>query len=148
MDDRQDLAAIERAMLVIRRRQSKRSLRAMAPDHLDPAALSWVPALEVIEELEPVATVGAVASTLGLDSSRASRIVSAATTAGYVVRVASQADGRAVHLTLTPKGKKFIGYAHDFRREGIRRAMESWSTADRARFVELITSFTEALDTD
>jgi DNA-binding MarR family transcriptional regulator len=143
------LAEIERAMLVIRRRQGKRTLRDAVPvDHIDPAALTWIPTLEVIEEQTPLATVGGVATILGLDSSRVSRIVAAATAAGYVVRVASQDDGRSVHLVLTDAGQKFADYAHAFRREGIRRAMEDWPAIDRTRFVKLMTQFAHALDAE
>src|SRR6218665_3786562 len=137
--DEQDgaLAAIEQAMLVIRRRQGRGNLRQAVPrDHVDPAALTWIPALEAIEELAPAAPVRTVPPPIALEAPRASRIAAAAASAGYVERVASQTDGRAVHLILSPAGQRFVDYAHAYRRGAIDPAMRDLEPGERARFVE------------
>src|ERR1700687_2535264 len=89
-----NLMAVEQAMTEIRRRQNRRSLRELADlQAWGRDDLSMLPALEAVEEGGGETTVGAVAALTGLDLSRASRAVSAAVKAGYVVRVASQSDG-------------------------------------------------------
>ena len=144
--DLTNFEAIEQSMTVNRRRQNVRSLRELADlQACDRRDLSLIPTLEVIEEHGTEATVGTVAVTLGLDPSRASRLVSAAIRARYVSRVASQSDGRRVHLELTAAGNGFVKYAHRYRQDLIRRAMEDWTESDRGQLAVLLARFTDAL---
>ncbi len=65
--------------------------------------------------------------------------------ARYVSRVASQSDGRRVHLELTAAGNGFVKYAHRYRQDLIRRAMEDWTESDRGQLAVLLARFTDAL---
>ena len=49
-------------------------------------------------------TVGLIAERLGIDPSRASRVVAEVVDRGYARRVASQSDARRICLELTPQG--------------------------------------------
>jgi DNA-binding MarR family transcriptional regulator len=88
-------------------------------------------------------SVGTVAEYLGVDPSRASRMVADALRGGYVKRVASQADGRRMHLELTGAGRKLLRTASRFRRHFFSKEMESWPDRDCVEFARLLTKFTE-----
>lgn len=90
-------------------------------------------------------TVGLVADRLGIDPSRASRLVAATIKAGYLRRVASQADGRRIHLELTPAAEEVVATAHRFRQDLYDRLMGDWSAQDRDTFASLLNRFTDAL---
>jgi len=144
------LAAIELALGRLRRNQTRRSLGKIAEHQLTgPAELSLVPVLYAVEEgAEPDSegvTVGLVADRLGLDPSRASRMVSATIQAGYLERVASQTDGRRIQLRLTESGMALAEETHKFRQAYLGRATAQWSNPDRAELARLLSRFTEDL---
>jgi DNA-binding MarR family transcriptional regulator len=145
-----DLAAIEAALVRIRRRQTRRVLGWAANEgRSEPINLDHIAALDAVAEgLQDNAgevTVGEVAERLGIDPSRASRVVSAAVNAGYLQRVASQQDGRRTCLAITDAGHSVIEHAHRTRRALVDEAVRGWSAQDRAEFARLLTRFTEAL---
>jgi DNA-binding MarR family transcriptional regulator len=169
----EQLAAIERAMNQIRRRQTRRSLGRLAARERDtqrartgdavarPAAAlaraaedagddARVLVIDAVEEgAAPPAdgvTVGLVAERLGIDPSHASRLVASAVAAGYVRRVASQADGRRICLELTTEGMAVAEEVHRSRRAAFERAMRGWSGAEREEFARLLTRFLEGLE--
>jgi len=150
----QSLAAIELAMGRLRRNQTRRSLGRIAEQQADGRAdLSLVPVLYAVEEgAEPDSegvTVGLVADRIGLDPSRASRMVTAAIQAGYVARIASQTDGRRIQLELTGAGRALAAKTHKYRQAYLGRAMANWTERDRAELARLLSRFTEDLaDTD
>jgi DNA-binding MarR family transcriptional regulator len=90
-------------------------------------------------------SVGMVAEHLGVDPSRASRMVADAVRGGYVRRVASQVDGRRMGLELTGAGRKLLKTTSSFRRRVFSKAMASWPETDYAEFARLLTKFTEPL---
>ena len=144
------LAAIELAMGRMRRNQTRRSLGRLAEQQAcDSADLSLVPVLYAVEEGAESdsdgVTVGLVADRLGLDPSRASRMVTAAIQAGYLVRVASQTDGRRIQLQLTDAGIALAEETHRFRQSYLGRAMANWSEHDRTELARLLSRFTEDL---
>lgn len=145
------VVAVERAMVRIRRSQTRRALgqpmleaiRERLGLELDYGTTAVVDAVE-----EPVpdggdVTVGLVAERLGLDASRASRLVAASVTAGLVRREASQEDGRRSRLTLTDLGQRVLEIEQDVRRRFAIEVMGGWSAADRRAFAELLTRFVE-----
>lgn len=142
------LAAIERAMIRIRRRQARRALGRAATEGLEqPPNLDHIEVLDAIDEgggAEPEATVGDIATRLGIDPSRASRAVKAAIDAGYVRRVASQGDGRRICLELTDEGQGIVDHAHRFRQTLYDRLLNGWSKRDRNELARLLTRFTDA----
>jgi DNA-binding MarR family transcriptional regulator len=76
-----------------------------------------------------------------VDPSRASRLVQAAIKAGYVRRVASQADGRRVNLELTEAGRALSDELHRFRRRAFAAVMAGWTPEERTTFARLLTRF-------
>jgi DNA-binding MarR family transcriptional regulator len=140
------LISIERAMNRIRRRQSRRALGNAANEGLmqpiDLQQASVVDAVEDGTEAGQEITVGDVADRLGIDPSRASRVVAASIKAGYIRRVASQLDGRRICLELTDEGRQILNNAHRFRRALYDRLLDGWSDDERAEFARLLTKFT------
>src|SRR5687768_7203128 len=93
------LAAVERAFVRLRRDMTRRNLGARMVRELGgDVDLSHLGVVDAVEEgpgaADGMVTVGMVGERLGIDPSRASRVVTSALQAGYVERVASQADGR------------------------------------------------------
>ncbi|MEV1167047.1 MarR family transcriptional regulator [Nonomuraea sp. NPDC049784] len=135
-----EIAAIERAMVAIRRRQSRRALArqqgAVGPEF---------EVLDVIEGAGEPATVSTVAQALSVDQPRASRLVAAAVTAGLVRREADQADGRRAWLVLTEAGRAALEQAHRGRQVAFAAAMEGWSAEERTEFARLLTRFVEGM---
>lgn len=145
------LADIERAMIRIRRRQSRRALGQLAVRSLPaPPDLQQVAVVDAIEEgngLESgCVTVGLVAERLGLDPSRASRLVASTIEAGFVRRTASQRDGRRTCLELTAAGQAVVEAAHRSRRTLYSRMLSSWDESERVDFARLLARFSAALD--
>ena len=139
MDD--TLAAIERAMIAIRRSQTRRALSRLTPQG-DQTVFG---VLDALEELGRPATVGEVGAALGVDQPRASRLAARAVEQGLVVRQADQRDGRRTLLVLTPLGCSQLAGAHIARQQAFARAMTGWPARDQATFARMLTSFTAAL---
>ncbi|WP_246108157.1 MarR family winged helix-turn-helix transcriptional regulator [Saccharothrix saharensis] len=149
MDD-PSLALIEHALGRLRRNQVRRSLGRISEEQ--PAArvdLSLIPVLYAVEEGAETdsegVTVGLVADRIGLDPSRASRMVGSAIQAGYLERVASQTDGRRIQLRLTGEGADLARRAHLFRQAFLGQAIAHWSDRDRAELARLFSRFVEDL---
>jgi DNA-binding MarR family transcriptional regulator len=153
-------AAVEAAMVRIRRRQARRTLarelgaggadRGSGPDAGGPGLTPDGHAvLDVIEEAEQggaTATVGSVADEMGVDRPRASTLVAAAVRAGFVHRRADQDDGRRAPLVLSAAGRHHLEHVHNLRRRRFAEAMARWTPAERAEFARLLTAFVTALD--
>lgn len=151
--DDDQVKAVERAMVAIRRSQTRRALSRLAegrdtPDHADVVASPAVDVLDAIEAAEQAgtpATVSSVATTLNVDQPRASKLVAAAVEAGLVRREADQADGRRAHLVRTDRGDALFEELHRHRRSIFATAMSEWTDAERATFARLLASFVESL---
>jgi DNA-binding MarR family transcriptional regulator len=144
------LATVERSMIQLRRSMTRRTLARLAAREsgqmVDPALADVVDAVEEgPEHSGQEITVGLVADRLGIDPSRASRLVAASIKAGYLRRVASQADGRRIQLELTQSAEEMAAAAHRVRQELYDQLMRDWSGQDRSTFAELLDKFTEAL---
>ncbi|GGM27371.1 MarR family winged helix-turn-helix transcriptional regulator [Dactylosporangium sucinum] len=140
MQSRDALAAIEVAMVTIRRRQTR---RALARDGVDPALFDVVDAVEAREPAE--ATVMTVAAALGVAQPRASKLVAAAVEAGLLRREADQADGRRSLLVRTVAGRELSDRVHESRRARFAAATAGWTPAERATFAQLLTRFVDGL---
>ncbi|MET9270164.1 MarR family winged helix-turn-helix transcriptional regulator [Kribbella sp. NPDC003557] len=142
MDKTDPAAAVEAAMIAIRRRQTRRTFAVQSggPDPVQEV-------LDAIEAAEPDPLgVNGVAAALGVDQPRASKLVAAAVTAGLVRREADQADGRRTNLVLTAAGRSQLDTVHAFRRDRFAAAMEDWTPDERNDFAALLTRFVTALD--
>lgn len=130
------LAAVEQALIAMRRSQSRRALAELA-----------VPAFDVLDVLETAerngvqATVSGVATALHVDQPRASKLVTSAVDAGLVSRVADKADGRRVLLVRTQRGRATSAELHRARQAACATAMADWSEEERVAFAALLTRF-------
>jgi len=149
-----DIAAIARAMVTIRRRQARRAL-ARAAEYSVPAPGPALPD-QVVQLLDAVAdadtrgttlTVTDAADLLGVDQPRASRLAAQALAAGLLRREADQADGRRSLLRLTTAGHTVLTGIDDFRQSVIADATAGWPEADRAALARLLTRFVTDLAT-
>ncbi|TQF06146.1 MarR family transcriptional regulator [Kitasatospora acidiphila] len=136
------VAAVERAMVAIRRSQTRRSLARQSPPEgerpIDPTLFG---VLDVIEGCARACSVTDVAVSLAVDQPRASRLVQRAVADGLVDREVDPADARRTLLTLSGEGQRQLDLVHRRRRQVFARAMEDWPDADRVAFARLITAF-------
>ncbi|WP_062213525.1 MarR family winged helix-turn-helix transcriptional regulator [Streptomyces sp. NBRC 109706] len=142
------LVAIERAMIAIRRSQTRRALgrldRDLGADAVDPTTFG---VLDAVEGIGRPATVGEVAAALGVDQPRASRLVARAVDDGLLLRLADQRDGRRTPVALTDRARARLDRVHRFRQAAFARATADWPDADRVTFARLLGSFVDALST-
>jgi DNA-binding MarR family transcriptional regulator len=144
------LIQIDRAMVRIRRSQARRTIGRLMRHRLGPTFnMAHGLVADALDELSGIGgeqpNVGAVAGALGIDPSRASRMVAGAVRTGYVKRVASQADGRSTCLELTDAGRQLLRNVRRFRTDFFSKLMATWSDVDCSEFARLLTRFTEAL---
>jgi DNA-binding MarR family transcriptional regulator len=152
-DNREPVDDIERAMVAIRRSQSRRSLARLASgDGRDSpkgaargAAFDVLDAIEAAEQSGAPATVSGVAAALAVDQPRASKLVAGAVETGLVRREADQADGRRALLVVTEAGRALTDEVRRFRRSVFAEVMAEWPEADRAEFARLLTDFVGGL---
>ncbi|MFJ8162069.1 MarR family winged helix-turn-helix transcriptional regulator [Streptomyces sp. NPDC096136] len=86
-------------------------------------------------------TVGAVGSHLGVDPSVASRMVSDCISAGYLVRAASQRDGRRTVLHLSPEGEELMARFRRHQRSAYEYITADWSERDRLELARLMVKY-------
>lgn len=145
----QAVASIDAILLKIRRSMMRRDfgrqvLAAIDPElettHLDViSAIGYVPASP--DEAREEVTVGLIADRLGVDPSRASRVVADVVERGYALRVASQADARRICLELTPRGKHLIDAVRIMKWKLFSRALGQWNERDLITFAALFERF-------
>jgi DNA-binding MarR family transcriptional regulator len=139
---------IDRAMVRIRRSQTRRTIGRLIERELETRfSVAHSLVVDALDEArashgkEP--SVGMMAEYLGVDPSRASRMVTGALRGGYVRRVPSQADGRRMCLELTGAGRKLLRTASRFRRHFFSKKMANWPDHDCVEFARLLAKFTE-----
>lgn len=84
--------------------------------------------LQIAGAPESTTTVSHLVSTLSLTQSAVTELVQRAEAAGLVKRAPSQADGRVVHLSLTPLGEEKLAAVHGAlgpERAHLRRVVDS-----------------------
>ena len=150
LQDDEHVKAVERAMVAIRRSQTRRALTRLAEEQDDTdvvggSAVDVLDAIEAAEQAGTPATVSGVAAALNVDQPRASKLVAGAVEAGLTRREADQADGRRALLVRTERGNALSQELHRFRRSIFATAMSDWTDADRAAFARLLTLFVESL---
>src|SRR4051812_26874943 len=143
VNDKAHVEAVERAMVAIRRRQTRRALARRA--EYDPAAYDVLDVVEAAEHDQREATVTTVAAALAVDQPRASKLVAKAVAAGLVERVADQRDGRRALLVRTERGRAASEEVHQARQAAFGRAMSDWTPGERAEFARLLARFVGAL---
>ena len=142
--------AVERAMVTIRRWQSRRVLAEAARQQ--GVSSSGIAVAEVLDVIDGNAAAGLdstvtdVARQLRLDQPRASRLVRIAIDSGLLRRSADQRDGRRSMLGLTTAGTAVLDRTRAYRRGRFALAMAYWRSDERAMFADLLTRFVAALD--
>ncbi|OLT36525.1 hypothetical protein BJF79_31020 [Actinomadura sp. CNU-125] len=145
------LNTVERSMVRLRRGMSRQRLgKAAIREHNLPVDVQVLHVVDIVDEGPDrpgqEVSVGLVAARLGVDASRGSRIVAEAVKSGYVRRVASQEDGRRIHLELTGAGRTVVEATRRTRRDNFAQAMRNWTDAERAEFARLLTRFVDGYD--
>ncbi|MFI8966761.1 MarR family winged helix-turn-helix transcriptional regulator [Streptomyces sp. NPDC053493] len=102
--------------------------------------------LEAEQERTGEITVGAVARHLGVDPSVASRMVSDCIAAGYLVRAASQQDGRRTVLHLSPEGRELMARFARHQRSAYDQVTADWSEHERLEFARLMIKYVASQD--
>ncbi|MEV6675004.1 MarR family winged helix-turn-helix transcriptional regulator [Streptomyces sp. NPDC051162] len=90
-------------------------------------------------------TVGVVGERLAVDPSVASRMVSDCISCGYLVRAASQHDGRRTILQLTDEGEKMLAGFRKHQRSAYERITRDWPDEERLEFARLLIKYTDSL---
>lgn len=104
--------------------------------------------LDAVREAGAGATVGDVARLLGIDPSRASRLVARAVTGGLLERRAEQRDGRKVVLRVTRRGAHIQDRGSALTRARISLAVADWSRAEREQLAALFERFVDGMITE
>ncbi|MGW1375765.1 MarR family winged helix-turn-helix transcriptional regulator [Streptomyces sp. NPDC002446] len=91
-------------------------------------------------------TVGAVAQHLGVDPSVASRMVSDCISAGYLIRAASQQDGRRTVLHLSPEGRELMARFARHQRSAFEQITADWPERERLDFARLMLKYVDSQD--
>lgn len=100
--------------------------------------------LNVVADGPGETTVGTVADELKVDPSVASRMVSDCITAGYLLRTASQTDGRRTVLQVTPEGRALRDSFAKQQREAFERITADWPEGERVQFARILLKYAEA----
>ena len=122
-----------------RRLIGRLAIQSVAPD----LELSHLDVLDAVRrvEAEGEATVGAIAATLRIDPSRASRVVAEMVARNVLRRKASQADARRIVLVMTPLGQRLLGQIQAQKRALIADIVADWPPEDVDAFATLFDRF-------
>ncbi|MEU7897735.1 MarR family winged helix-turn-helix transcriptional regulator [Nonomuraea sp. NPDC049152] len=101
--------------------------------------------LEGTQDPDKEITVGAVAELLGTDPSVASRMVTDNIKAGYLIRAASQQDGRRTVLHLSPEGAELMARFRRHQRSAFEYITADWSEHERLEFARLMLKYVDSL---
>ncbi|GLQ55569.1 MarR family winged helix-turn-helix transcriptional regulator [Devosia nitrariae] len=151
--DDQTIDAVKRVDALLqnwRRRVVKRELSHVAIRDLglklDLAQLDVLTAIEApVHEFGETGgeetMVSTVAARIGIDPSRASRLIAELVDDEYAERVASQADSRRTLIALTDKGREVTGAVRAYRFLLMGDFFAGWSAEDLSRFLPLLERF-------
>ena len=140
-----DVETIRRSLVGLRRVFQRKDLVGLwesafgRRSKMDYTELKLLDAVRV--SAEGGATVGEVSKLLGVDPSRASRLVARAVAKGLLARRASQGDARKVVLEVTAAGAKLQERGSDLTRARIELAVKAWPPRRRAEFSKLFGEF-------
>lgn len=140
-----------------RRRFSKRELGVSAlrdlqlADRLDLAQLDvlvaiWAPSNEFGDKGAQETMVATVAERLGIDPSRASRLISELIAKGLARRAVSQQDARRTIVELTDDGKAVVRAARRYKFLLMGDFLSGWSAEERDTFLPLLERFSTWTD--
>jgi DNA-binding MarR family transcriptional regulator len=113
---------------------------------VSPKDLTRTLVLNIVKDVADEITVGEVAERLGIDPSVASRMVSDCISAGYLVRAASQRDGRRTVLRLSPEGAATLDRFRRHQRSAFEFITRDWPEDERLEFARLLLKYVDAID--
>ena len=146
--------AIDAILQDWRRRRDKRELGQMALTQLgleidlpklDVLIATWAPSNEFGKD-KGETMVSTIATRLGIDPSRASRIVSEMIGQGLLARGVSQKDARRTIVELTPKGRATVNAVRTIKFLVLGDYLNGWSTEEIETFLPLLDRFSSWSD--
>ncbi len=130
---------------VIKRELGQRALADLDLDLdmplLDTLMVVWSPVRDVGEHADGEIMVATVATRLGIDPSRASRLTSELIRLGLARRAVSQEDARRAVLELTHEGLRIAEAVHHYKLLILGNFLNSWTDAELAAFIPLLERF-------
>ncbi|MDB5507177.1 MAG: transcriptional regulator, MarR family [Devosia sp.] len=90
--------------------------------------------------------VQTVAERIGIDPSRASRLVAEMVDLGYAVRIASQTDARRTLIALTAAGKTIVDAVRLYKFMHLGAFLDGWTEEERRQFIPLLERFSNWSD--
>lgn len=146
-DSRDVIERVERELTLLGRRVQKVRPHPSGEDPpLERAAYAILSWLQDQDQDQGPVRAQALVERFQLDGSTVSRQVAALVSAGLVVRVADQRDGRARLLELTGRGRDVLEATREARRGLLCRLLAAWPQSDRAAFGYLLERFNAGLD--
>jgi len=128
----------------------RRSSLLDAEDPISQKDLTRTLVLRIVQDAErenaDEVTVGAVAQHLGVDPSVASRMVSDCIATGYLIRAASQHDGRRTVLHLSRQGRELMARLLRHQRSAFESVTADWTSRDRLEFARLMLKYVDSQD--
>lgn len=130
-----------------RRRVQKRELGQMALRELnlpldlpklDVLIAIWAPSVEFSDDREGETMVATIAARLGIDPSRASRLVTELIGEGYAERAVSQQDARRTIVTLSDKGKAVVNAVRTIKFLILGSFLSDWTEEELATLTPLL----------
>ena len=135
-------AVMHKVRRSIQRRDFGRQVMARLDPTLDVAHLDTISAIaHKGDEGAQEVTVGLIAERLGIDPSRASRVVADVVDRGLAKRVASQLDARRICIELTAKGQRFVSAVRRNKLEIFAKALGQWNERELVVFAALFDRF-------
>lgn len=145
------VASIDAVMHKVRRSIQRRDFGRQVMAKIDPtlevahldtiSAIAHNPVWAAEGQPPQEVTVGLIAERLGIDPSRASRVVADVVERGYARRVASQLDARRICLELTQKGDQFVEAVRRNKLQIFARALGRWNERELVVFAALLDRF-------
>jgi DNA-binding MarR family transcriptional regulator len=139
-----DVQRIGQVMTRMRMMTGRRMIGRLAIQNVAPGLeLSHLDVLDAVRRAEAAGevTVGAVAETLRIDPSRASRIVAEMVSRGVLRRKASQADARRIVVVMTALGQRPLSEIRAQKLSVVERVTADWPGEDVAAFARLFDRF-------
>ncbi|MFJ7081884.1 MarR family winged helix-turn-helix transcriptional regulator [Streptomyces griseus] len=90
-------------------------------------------------------TVGVVAERLAVDPSVASRMVTDCISAGYLIRAASQQDGRRTILQMTDEGLEMLAAFRRHQRAAFEFITQDWPDDERQQLARLLIKYVDSV---
>jgi DNA-binding MarR family transcriptional regulator len=146
------LVGLDHALLEVRRLVNRPGYRRRLLGPLGRRVeLSTVRVLHAVDQAQVPPSIGAIATTLGIDPSTASRLIEQRVVEGLLERSPDVEDRRRSTLRLTDRGCELLDELAASRREMLSEVTRGWSAAERSELERLLGRLIEgfrALEVD